>query len=136
VHYFWGSADLAVTRFSGRAAPPHPGGIPNLPDWVAREAYSHEVSSAGFWAGNDQNPEAIFYSYAYPGPDGFAGARVSPPAAQFNTTLGEFVLRYEDMRTSRSPEETLLAFLQSTYEAAADLGKWDRKALERGSDRQ
>ena len=131
VHYFWGSADLAVTRFSGRTAPPHPGGIPNLPDWVAREAYSHEVSSAGFWAGNDQLPEAIFYSYAYPTPPGFANARVSPEAAHFNTAFGEFVLPYEAMRTSRSPEQTLLEFLQSTYLAAADLAKWDRKALER-----
>lgn len=134
VHYFWGSADLAVTRFSGRTAPPHPGGIPNLPDWVAREAYSHQVSSAGFWAGNDQNPGAIFYSYAYPAPAGFADARVSPETAQFSAALGEFVLPYEDMRTSRSPEETLLAFLQSTYEAAANLGAWDRKTLERAYD--
>lgn len=130
VHYFWGSADLAVTRFSGRTAPPHPGGIPNLPDWVAREAYSHEVSSAGFWAGNDQNPEAVFYSYAYPSPGGFADARVAPEAAHFSTTLQEFVLPYEAMRTSRAPEEALLTFLQSTYEAAANLGGWDRPALE------
>lgn len=133
VHYFWGSADLAVTRFSGRTAPPHPGGIPNLPDWVAREAYSHEVSSAGFWAGNDQVPEAVFYSYAYPEPNGFAGARVSPEAGHFSTTLREFVLPYDDMRRSPAPEQALLAFLQSTYEAAADLGAWDRKALERAS---
>ncbi|HEY0685090.1 MAG TPA: DUF5996 family protein [Steroidobacter sp.] len=136
VHYFWGSADLAVTRFSGRTAPPHPGGIPNLPDWVAREAYSHEVSSAGFWAGNDQNPEAVFYSYAYPDPPGFADARVSPEAAHFSASLREFVLPYEAMRTARAPEQALLAFLQSTYEAAATLGQWDRKALERASDRQ
>ncbi len=134
VHYFWGSADLAVTRFSGRTAPPHPGGIPNLPDWVAREAYSHEVSSAGFWAGNDQNPEAVFYSYAYPAPTGFADARVAPEAAHFSTSLQEFVLPYEAMRTSGSPERSLLAFLQSTYEAAANLASWDRQALERASD--
>lgn len=134
VHYFWGSADLAVTRFSGRTAPPHPGGIPNLPDWVAREAYSHEVSSAGFWAGNDQTPEAVFYSYAYPEPNGFRSARASPEAASFSSTLQEFVLPYEAVRMSDSPEQALLAFLQSTYEAAADLGNWDRKALERASD--
>lgn len=134
VHFFWGAADLAVTRFSGRTAPPHPGGIPNLPDWVAREAYSHEVSSAGFWAGNDQTPEAVFYSYAYPAPPGFADARVLPEAAHFSTSLQEFVLPYEAMRTSASPERALLAFLQSTYEAAAGLGKWDRQALERGAD--
>lgn len=134
VHYFWGSADLAVTRFSGRTAPPHPGGIPNLPDWVAREAYSHEVSSAGFWAGNDQNPEAVFYSYAYPEPKGFADARVSPQAAHFSSSLREFVLPYEAMRTASSPEHALLEFLQSTYEAAANTAGWDRKALERTQD--
>ena len=136
VHYFWGSADLAVTRFSGRTAPPHPGGVPNLPDWVAREAYSHEVSSAGFWAGNDQNPEAVFYSYAYPEPPGYPEARVAPDAAHFSAALREFVLPYEAMRTSRAPEQALLNFLQSTYQAAADLGRWDREALERESVQQ
>ena len=130
VHYFWGSADLAVTRFSGRTAPPHPGGIPNLPDWVAREAYSHEVSSAGFWAGNREYPSALFYSYAYPEPAGFRDAAVSPSAAHFDSRLQEFVLPYEDMRTSDAPEQALLEFLQSTYEAAADRGAWTRDALE------
>jgi hypothetical protein len=134
VHFFWGSADLAVTRFSGREAPPHPGGVPNLPDWVAREAYSHEVSSAGFWAGGEQYPHAIFYSYAYPEPPAFANAMVSPSAAHYDTTLREFVLPYEDVRTATSPDAALLDFLQSTYEAAADLAVWDRHALERQTD--
>jgi hypothetical protein len=131
VHFFWGSADLAVTRFSGREAPEHPGGIPNLPDWVTREAYSHEVSSAGFWAGGESYPRAIFYSYAYPAPPGFASVRVSPAAAYYDGTLEEFVLPYDEMRTTASPDSALLEFLQSTYEAAANLGKWDRQALER-----
>lgn len=131
VHFFWGSADLAVTRFSGRTAPPHPGGVPNLPDWVAREAYSHEVSSAGFWAGSEQYPEAIFYSYAYPEPAGFAAAPVSPSAAHYSDKLREFVVPYADVRAAPSPETALLAFLQSTYEAAAELGAWERGALER-----
>ncbi len=136
VHYFWGSADLAVTRFSGRTAPPHPGGIPNLPDWVAREAYSHEVSSAGFWAGNDQAPEPVFYSYAYPEPPGYPDAPVKPRAAHFSPSLREFVLPYEAMRASPVPEQALLEFLQSTYEAAANLARWDRKALERDALKQ
>lgn len=131
VHFFWGSADLAVTRFSGREAPEHPGGIPNLPDWVTREAYSHEVSSAGFWAGGESYPRAIFYSYAYPAPPGFASVRVSPAAAYYDGALEEFVLPYDEMRTTASPDSALLEFLQSTYEAAANLGKWDRQALER-----
>jgi len=130
VHFFWGSFDLAVTRFSGRAAPPHPGGVPGLPDDVTREAYSHEVSSAGFWPGSDAYPQAAFYSYAYPGPDGFAGAAVSPDAARFDAGLGEFVLDYKAVRTAADPEAALTAFLQSTYEAAADLGGWDRAALD------
>jgi hypothetical protein len=134
VHFFWGSADLAVTRFSGRPAPPHPGGIPNLPDWVAREAYSHEVSSAGFWAGGEQYPQPTFYSYAYPEPPGFAAAKVAPAAARFSETLKEFVLPYEEMRKMPSPDAALLDFLQSTYEAAASLGQWDRAALERTND--
>jgi Family of unknown function (DUF5996) len=134
VHYFWGSADLAVTRFSGRTAPPHPGGIPHLPDWVTREAYSHEVSSAGFWAGGDQYRQAIFYSYAYPEPPGFSDAPVRPAAARYDKTLKEFVLPYDDVRIASSPDAALLDFLQSTYEAAAIHGQWDRKALERSGD--
>lgn len=132
IHYFWGSADLAVTRFSGRAAPPHPGGVPNLPDWVAREAYSHEVSSAGFWAGGDQYPQPIFYSYAYPEPEGYSRAPLAPAAARYDGTLKEFVLPYEAVQTSNDPEQALLEFLQSTYEAAANSGHWDRSALEPG----
>jgi len=131
VHFFWGSADLAVTRFSGRIAPAHPGGVPNLPDWVAREAYSHEVSSAGFWAGADQYPEACFYSYAYPEPPGFAGAPLAPPGAHYSDKLREFVLPYEAARRAASPDAAVLEFLQSTYEAAANLGRWPREALER-----
>jgi hypothetical protein len=130
VHFFWGSFDLAVTRFSGRTAPPHPGGVPHLPDDVAREAYSHEVSSCGFWPGSDAMPQPVFYSYAYPAPDGFADAQVLPAAASWNATFREFILRYEDVRTAPSPDETLLQFLRSTYEAAARLGNWDRAALE------
>ena len=130
VHFFWGSFDLAVTRFSGRRAPPHPGGVPNLPDTVAREAYSHEVSSAGFWPGGGGIDEPAFYSYAYPAPEGFAAAKVFPKAAYWSAKLGEFILPYEAVRTAREPEKALMAFLQSTYEAAADLGKWDRAALE------
>lgn len=134
VHYFWGSADLAVTRFSGREAPPHPGGVPNLPDWVAREAYSHEVSSAGFWAGGEQYPQAIFYSYAYPEPPRFSDALVSPSSAHYDASLREFVLPYEDVRSAPSPDAALLDFLQSTYKAAADLAGWDRRALERQTE--
>jgi len=131
VHFFWGSFDLAVTRFSGRPAPLHPGGIPNLPDEVTREAYSHEVSSAGFWpggAGGEGGP--FFYSYAYPTPDGFAEARVAPEATRFDAGLGEFLLDYEAVRGAPDPDAALMAFLQSTYEAAADLAGWDRAALE------
>ena len=131
VHFFWGSFDLAVTRFSGREAPPHPGGVPNFPDWVAREAYSHEVSSAGFWPGGGPVEYPAFYSYAYPAPEGFAAARAAPAAASFSTALGEFLLPYDAVRTATSPDETLLEFLQSTYEAAANLAKWPRAALER-----
>ncbi|MDB5698875.1 MAG: uncharacterized protein JWN69_1679 [Alphaproteobacteria bacterium] len=125
VHFFWGSFDLAVTRFSGRPAPPHPGGVPNLPDAIAREAYSHEVSSAGFWPGSDAFPHAAFYSYAYPAPEGFANAPIMPAAARFEPMLGEFVFRYEDLRTSPNPAQALMTFLTSTYEAAAELGHWD-----------
>jgi hypothetical protein len=116
IHLFWGSFDLAVTRFSGRDAPPHPGGMPHVPNAVAREAYSREVSSAGFWAGIDQ---PAFYSYAYPAPEGFGSARVAPEAAKFDTQLGEFLLPYDAVRSSADPDAALLAFLQSTYEAAA-----------------
>jgi hypothetical protein len=130
VHFFWGSFDLAVTRFSGRAAPRHPGGVPHLPDAVAREAYSHEVSSAGFWPGGAGH-DAAFYSYAYPAPAGFAEARIKPAAAFWSKELGEFLLPYAAMRSSPDPDGALLEFLQSTYEAAADLAEWDRAALER-----
>jgi hypothetical protein len=130
VLFFWGSFDLAVTRFSGRRAPPHPGGVPGLPDSVAREAYSHEVSSAGFWPGGGAIDYPAFYSYAYPAPQGFAEAKIKSADAFFSKELGEFVLPYDTVRTARDPEQTLLAFLQSTYEAAADLANWDRSALE------
>jgi len=126
VHLFWGSFDLAVTRFSGRKAPLHPGGIPNLPDDITQEAYSHEVSSAGFWAGGGPVDDAAFYSYAYPGPDGFPEAAVEPDSAYFDKDFGEFILPYEAVRTAADPAATLMAFLQSTYEAAANLGDWDR----------
>ena len=131
VHFFWGSFDLAVTRFSGRPAPPHPGGIPHLPDAVTREAYSHEVSSAGFWPGSaGGTAEPIFYSYAYPAPEGFAEAEVAPEAARYSGEYGEFVLDYEAMRSANDPDAALLDFLDSTYAAAADLAGWDRAALE------
>lgn len=130
VHFFWGSFDLAVTRFSGRRAPPHPGGVPNLPDAVAREAYSHEVSSAGFWPGGPGCEEAVFYSYAYPEPEGFSAARVAPAAARYHADLREFVLPYEAVRTAADPDAVLLEFLNSTYAAAADAAGWDRQALE------
>jgi len=132
VHFFWGSFDLAVTRFSGRPAPPHPGGVPNLPDAVAREAYSHEVSSAGFWPGGGPIDYPAFYSYAYPTPACFAAAKVQPAEAFYSKELGEFILPYDAVRTARDPETVLMAFLQSTYQAAADRGKWDRKELECG----
>lgn len=130
VHFFWGSFDLAVTRFSGRPAPPHPGGVPNLPDAVAREAYSHEVWSAGFWPGGGTIDYPAYYSYAYPAPQGFAEARVRPTAAFYTKELGEFVLPYDAVRTASEPERALMDFLQTTYDAAADLGQWDRTALE------
>ena len=131
VHYFWGAGDLAVTRFSGRRAPEHPGGIPNLPDWVTREAYSHEVSSCGFWPGGGVIDYAAFYSYAYPVPAGFAEARVGPEGAFYSKDYGEFILPYDRVARAASADETLLEFLQSTYEAAATLGAWDRAELER-----
>jgi hypothetical protein len=131
VHLFWGAMDLAVTRFSGRTAPEHPGGIPNLPDRVTREAYSHEVSSCGFWPGSAPIEHAAFYSYAYPEPEGFPRARVGPERASYHPELREFVLPYDAVRESKNPDDTLLTFLQSTYEAAADSARWDRAALER-----
>jgi hypothetical protein len=129
VHFFWGSFDLAVTRFSGRQAPPHPGGIPHLPDAITREAYSQEVSSLGFWPGNDAMPQAIFYSYAYPEPKRFSDSKVKPDAAAYNSQVKEFTLPYDAVRTAQSPDEALLEFAQSTYDAASTLGKWDREAL-------
>jgi len=131
VHFFWGSFDLAVTRFSGRTAPPHPGGVPNCPDSVMREAYSHELSSCGFWPGNDVLPYPVFYSYAYPQAPGFASAAVRPEGAVFHDTLQEFILPYEIVRQSAAPEAMLLEFLQSSYDAAADLAHWNRQELER-----
>jgi hypothetical protein len=130
VHFFWGSFDMAVTRFSGRRAPLHPGGVPNLSDEVVREAYSHEVSSAGFWPGGGAIPYPAFYSYAYPEPEGFRSAVVRPDAAFFSNDLSEFILPYEGVRTAVDPDAALLEFLQSTYEAAADASKWDRASVE------
>ena len=135
VHFFWGGFDLAATRFSGRTAPPHPGGIPNVGDWVMREAYSHEVISAGFWPGSIDYPEPTFYAYAYPQPAGFEGAAVRPAAARWDTTLREFVLPYHAVRRSSDPAGDVRAFLHSTYAAAADAAGWDRGALERQEPR-
>ena len=134
VHLFFGAMDLAVTRFSGRTAPTHPGGIPNLPDQVTREAYSHEVISCGFWSGTAPIDYPAFYAYAYPQPEGFAAARVMREGAFYSTDFGEFILPYDAVRASASPDDTLMEFLQSTYSAAADLAGWDRRALEGGSD--
>ena len=130
VHFFWGSFDLAATRFSGAGAPRHPGGIPNLPDDVTREAYSNQESSAGFWPGNDMYPHAAFYSYAWPSPPGFDAAKVAPAGAVFDATLGEWLLPWDAVRAAPDPDAAVLAFLQSTYAAAADLGGWDRAGLE------
>jgi hypothetical protein len=130
VHFFWGALDLAVTRFSGRTAPKHPGGAPNCGPHVMWEAYSHEVSSAGYWPGPDG--EGVFYSYAYPEPRGYRDASVSPAPASFDEGLGEFTLPYTAVREAADPDAVLLEFLQSTYDAAADMGNWDRAALERG----
>jgi hypothetical protein len=130
VHFFWGSFDLAVTRFSGRRAPRHPGGVPHLSDDVACEAYSHEVSSAGFWPGSGAIDYPAFYCYAYPEPAGFRTTKVRPGAAFFSEALGEFILPYDAVRTAANPDQALLEFLQSTYEAAANAAKWDRDALE------
>jgi Family of unknown function (DUF5996) len=132
VHFFWGAADLAVTRFSGRPAPKHGGGAPNCADWVMERAYSHEVSSCGFWPGG--SAEGSFYSYAYPEPDGFAAWPVTPAAAFFDDALGEFILPYSAVRTASDPDAMLAEFLESTYEAAATLGAWDRAALEVTAD--
>lgn len=129
VHFFWGSFDLAVTRFSGRTAPLHPGGVPGLPDAVTRDAYSHEVSSAGFWPGSDAFPAAAFYSYAYPEPPGFRSRAVTA-GAYFDPKLGEFILPYDTFRTAAAPEALLLDFLSSSYAAAAETGGWDREQLE------
>lgn len=128
VHFFWGAFDLAVTRFSGRLAPKHPGGVPNIADWVQEMAYSHEVSSCGFWPGGSD--EGSFYSYAFPEPDGFREWEIHPEAAFYNEQLGEFLLPYAALRSSDDPDATLLAFMESTYEAAAVLAEWDRAALE------
>ncbi len=133
VHFFWGSFDLAVTRFSGRTAPPHPGGVPNLPGAVAREAYSHEVSSCGFWPGGGPHPYPLFYSYAYPEPEWFASAAVGPAGAVCSDALREWVLPYEDVRRASSPDDILLTFLKATYDAAATLAAWDREVLEQRS---
>jgi Family of unknown function (DUF5996) len=132
VHFFWGSFDLAVTRFSGRPAPTHPG-APNVADRVTREAYSHEVSSCGFWPGGPGMEQPIFYSYAYPQPAGFGEAPVRPAAAAYNHDFGEFILPFDAVRQAAAPDETLLDFLQSTYEAAATLAHWERAGLERAA---
>jgi len=129
VHFFWGSFDLAVTRFSGRRAPPHPGGVPNLADWVTREAYSHEVFSAGWWPGGQAYPKPAFYAYAYPEPDGFSDARV-PSGAMYHPDLREFVLPWPEGGETQPDAEHILAFLRSAYSAAADLGGWPRGELE------
>ncbi|MBK9331353.1 MAG: hypothetical protein IPM96_02860 [Ignavibacteria bacterium] len=131
VHFFWGGFDLAVTRFSGREAPLHPGGVPNMPDRVAHEAYSHEVCSCGFWPGSDAVPFAAFYSYIYPEPAGLKNSTISPEAAYYDDNLREFLLPYKEVQQSDNPSQTLLDFLHSTYETAADLSGWDRKSLEK-----
>lgn len=131
VHFFWGSFDLAVSRFSGKEAPKHPGGIPNLPDWVVQEAYSHEVSSSGFWPGNEMMPFAAFYNYIYPEPKGFNNAHIKPEKAYYFKDMGEFILPYKDVQESENPSEMLMAFLHSTYTNAAELAKWEREKLEK-----
>lgn len=134
IHFFWGAFDLAVTRFSGRRAPPHPGGAPNCPNWVMREAYSHELSSCGFWPGGGPHPFPFFYSYAYPEPDGFPLAAIEPEGAFYSKDLREWILPYDVVREAASPDEALLAFLETTYQAASELGYWDRSTLERNED--
>jgi hypothetical protein len=136
VHFFWGSFDLAATRFSGRSAPRHPGGAPNCPDYVMVEAYSHECSSVGFWPGGRTIDEPVFYAYAYPEPPGYADHPVRPAAARYSRELGgEFILPYEAVRCAPDPDAALLEFCQSAYDAAADLGRWDRAALDRSGAR-
>lgn len=130
VHFFWGSFDLAVTRFSGRRAPDHPGGVPNMADWVTKEAYSHEVSSCGFWPGGGAVTEPVFYSYAYPEPEGFKDYPIHPKEAFYSSQMREFILPYQAVQLAENPDAVLLAFLQSTYDAAANSGNWDRAALE------
>ena len=133
MHFFWGSFDLAVTRFSGRLAPPHPGGVPHLADRITREAYSHECASVGWWPGGGAVAEPAFYAYAYPEPAGYAAATVRPADAYYDTTLRELILPYAAVRSAARPDELVLDFCQSSYEAAANLGQWDREALERSS---
>jgi hypothetical protein len=133
VHFFWGSFDMAVTRFSGRTAPELHSASPNLGGWVMREAYSHEVSSCGFWPGNGGYGRAAFYSYAYPEPAGFGQARIAPDAAFYDQELGQFILPYDAVRQAPSPDESVMQFFQATYVTAADLGGWDRAALERAA---
>lgn len=130
VHFFWGSFDLAVSRFSGRTAPKHPGGIPYLADWVAEEAYSHEVASFGFWPGSEALPDASFYAYLYPAPEGYSDAKVQPEGAYFHKNLGEFILPYSVVQQASNPEEMLSEFMNTTYETGAKLADWDRKSLE------
>jgi hypothetical protein len=130
LHFFWGGFDLALSFFSGRRAPKHPGGVPGMPDWVAIEAYCREVSSAGFWTGNDMLPEPAFYTYLYPEPEGYKTSTIQPPEAYYHTTLGEFILPYSAVQRAVNPGTLLLDFLNSTYRAGADLAKWDRQILE------
>jgi hypothetical protein len=130
VHFFWGAFDLAVSRYSGKAAPLHPGGVPNCADWVMQEAYSHEVASAGFWPGAELG-EAAFYAYAYPEPPGYRSRKVQPDAAYYSEDLKEFILPYEAVRNASDPDRVLLEFLQTTYASAADLAGWDRAAVDR-----
>ncbi len=129
VMFFWGSFDLVVSRFSGKEAPLHPGGFPNLPDWVTQEAYSHEVMSCGFWPGDKNNPSAAFYSYIYPAPEGFEEATIKPSSAYFHKNLREFVLNYEDVQKADNPSKMLMEFLQSSYSTAANLAGWDTDKL-------
>jgi len=131
VQFYWGAADLAMSRFSGRPATPHPGGVPNLPDYVSRECYSHEQSNCGFWPGSGLVPYPAFYAYAYPEPDGFSKVTVAPVEAFYSPELGEYILPYDAVRQATEPDVKLLEFLQSTYKATARLGKWDRELLER-----
>ena len=130
IHFFWGGFDLALSFFSGRRAPKHPGGVPGMPDWVAEEAYCREVSSAGFWTGNEMLPEPAFYCYLYPEPEGYKTAKVLPKGAYYHTTLGEFILPYSIVQQSKNPGEKVLDFLHSTYNIGADLAHWDRDMLE------